>query len=146
MLRFSKRKQLGARARNKLGESPQKQRAKTVKRCLELWSLLVRWRDEYTCQWCGSKNRVQAHHIVARSLCSVFAYFRVDNGVSLCQKCHLHRLKADPDAYIEFRDRWLAKRRLQYQTMRREYSIGKLTDAELIVLEMDLKRKVDAIR
>jgi hypothetical protein len=50
----------------------------------------VLWRDGYTCQHCGSKDQLQAHHI----------RFRVEggsdtpeNGLTLCADCHaaLHR-------------------------------------------------------
>jgi len=45
----------------------------------------VLWRDNYTCQHCGTKEELNAHHIVQK----------IDggtntpkNGITLCQKCH----------------------------------------------------------
>lgn len=57
------------------------------------WRKAVYERDDYTCQACGEKGgKLNAHHI------KQFAYFpnerlNVDNGITLCEKCHhaVHR-------------------------------------------------------
>lgn len=51
------------------------------------WKQNVLKRDKYVCQNCGSKNNLVAHHI------NPFAIYKeerfdVNNGVTLCQKCH----------------------------------------------------------
>lgn len=42
-------------------------------------------RDEYTCQVCGSKNRVEGHHIIDHQF---FGAASIDNIISLCHNCH----------------------------------------------------------
>jgi 5-methylcytosine-specific restriction endonuclease McrA len=45
----------------------------------------VLWRDGYTCQKCGGKDNLQAHHIRHRSNGGTNT---VSNGVTLCEDCH----------------------------------------------------------
>ena len=49
------------------------------------WRQKVLWRDRYTCQHCGSEDKLQAHHIRKRSKGGTN---RVSNGVALCEQCH----------------------------------------------------------
>lgn len=53
----------------------------------KLWRKAVVTRDSYTCQGCGSKKNLHAHHILKFS---DFPHKRVDisNGVTLCKTCH----------------------------------------------------------
>lgn len=54
------------------------------------WRQKVLWRDSYKCQHCYSLVRLQAHHIRERSKGGTN---RVNNGITLCEKCHddLHK-------------------------------------------------------
>lgn len=61
---------------------------------LRKWSVLVRWRDR-RCQICGSREKLQAHHINSKSYFPELAY-DLDNGVALCSdnkktgnRCHI---------------------------------------------------------
>lgn len=45
----------------------------------------VLWRDKYTCQKCGSKDNLHAHHIRPKSKGGTDT---VNNGISLCKDCH----------------------------------------------------------
>lgn len=61
---------------------------------LRKWSVLVRWRDR-KCQICGSREKLQAHHLNSKSYFPEEAY-DVSNGVTLCgddkktgNKCHI---------------------------------------------------------
>jgi hypothetical protein len=52
------------------------------------WAKSVYKRDDYTCQKCNQRGgRLNAHHLNAWSWC-IEQRFDVDNGVTLCQKCH----------------------------------------------------------
>ena len=54
------------------------------------WRSKVYERDGYTCQCCGMKsNKLHPHHIIPKALESNLI-FDVDNGITLCQQCHLH--------------------------------------------------------
>jgi hypothetical protein len=92
------------------------------------WSLAVRERDDYICQWClhdGKRYRSKkhhAHHIVPRSICGTNGAFDIDNGMTLCYTCHLFRMKNYPDEYIQFRDKWLQENiGVSYYLMREKF-------------------------
>lgn len=57
------------------------------RRALQAWSLAVKTRDNFTCQWCGSKYDHEAHHILWKSLFP-FESLEVSNGITLCESCH----------------------------------------------------------
>ena len=42
-------------------------------------------RDNYTCQVCGSKEKVEGHHIIDHQFCGAA---KKDNIISLCHECH----------------------------------------------------------
>jgi len=96
---------------------------KSVQKLLKkLWSNVVRTRDGFACQWCGKvSNRNHAHHIVAKSLCNKIGFYDPRNGMTLCFRCHIVRLKSEVDEYIAFRDKWLARRSMNYVDLRKEY-------------------------
>ena len=60
------------------------------------WRKKVFRKDNFTCQDCGNKmtykNPLHAHHIIKFSD-SIEFRFDVDNGLTLCKKCHLERHK-----------------------------------------------------
>lgn len=55
------------------------------------WRKLVFERDNYTCIWCGKKDKtIQADHIQEFYLYPELR-FSVDNGRTLCKNCHIKR-------------------------------------------------------
>lgn len=54
---------------------------------LKIWRELVFKRDNYKCVECGSKDQIQAHHKKGFSVYRELRY-KVDNGITLCIKCH----------------------------------------------------------
>ena len=56
------------------------------------WRDAVRTRDKFTCQRCGSKKRIVAHHIFG-FMDYPYVRYDLENGISLCQECHkiVHR-------------------------------------------------------
>lgn len=55
---------------------------------MQQWAWAVRHRDNHTCAYCGSVERIEAHHIKPRRTHPELALV-VDNGISLCHECHL---------------------------------------------------------
>ena len=60
---------------------------KRVSSTLYKWSLEVRERDGFMCRKCGSREKLNAHHI------KPFAdfpelRFDINNGITLCEDCH----------------------------------------------------------
>jgi len=56
--------------------------AKLSKYKLRVWSIRIRWRDR-KCVICGSREKLQAHHLADKSYHPELAY-DLDNGVTLC--------------------------------------------------------------
>lgn len=52
-----------------------------------LWKKSVFTRDNYTCRKCNSKERIEAHHII-RWVDNIDLRYELDNGLTLCYKCH----------------------------------------------------------
>lgn len=51
------------------------------------WKEAVFKRDKHTCQKCGSKNNLEAHHIRSISKYPKLI-FSIKNGKTLCHNCH----------------------------------------------------------
>lgn len=52
------------------------------------WRIKVYSRDDYTCAWCGKRGtNLNPHHIV-KWKDSEHLRFVVENGITLCEKCH----------------------------------------------------------
>ena len=60
---------------------------------MRLWREAVFARDNWTCQECGKRSkkneylRIEAHHIKPFALFPKLK-FEIDNGLTLCKKCH----------------------------------------------------------
>jgi len=64
-------------------------------RTLRAWSAQVRARDT-ACLYCGSTFELHAHHILSKSKHPEFALF-LNNGITLCESCHIteHKINGD---------------------------------------------------
>lgn len=51
------------------------------------WKRKVKIKDDYTCQYCGSKESLDAHHILCKSKHPELA-LSLYNGITLCIDCH----------------------------------------------------------
>lgn len=85
---------------NKLRDGHTHKRAfffKNIPNCsykLKIWAAKVWERDDLICLWCknsGTKeNYLEAHHIIPiRMMEDETLLFDLNNGITLCQKCHL---------------------------------------------------------
>jgi len=64
-----------------------------IRKSLEykLWRKAVFERDNFTCIWCGTKDKtIQADHIQEFSIYPELR-FAIDNGRTLCKNCHIKR-------------------------------------------------------
>ncbi len=81
--------------------------------CFEIWSELVRTRDNHRCVFCGKETYVQAHHLISRKFLPTA--FNSNNGLSLCCKCHTLGLVSIHHSQWIF-DKWLKdNRKKQYR-------------------------------
>ena len=55
---------------------------------MKIWSNLVKSRDNYICQKCGSEKNLVAHHIKPWAENKDLRY-NIENGITLCKECHL---------------------------------------------------------
>ena len=119
-------------------------RSTWIQLCLCLWGLIIVKRDK-VCQWCyGSKcgnARLGGHHIVSRSLTlgDKLAWFDESNGMALGWFCH-NNIKHQPDEYIRFRDKWLAAKELNYESLRLTYSTINKLPKEKLELQFNILR------
>lgn len=65
------------------------------KRHLKSWALKIKRRDTI-CLYCGSTDKLHAHHILSKGKHPEFALF-INNGITLCETCHIqeHYLNGD---------------------------------------------------
>lgn len=54
----------------------------------KLWRQKIYERDNFKCVKCGSKEKINAHHILAWKYYPDLRY-NIDNGITLCEKCHI---------------------------------------------------------
>lgn len=66
------------------------------------WRLLIKTRDNFTCQWpgCKSKLKIHAHHIYKWADFPGLRYHS-NNGISLC-KTHHDQIKDNEENYTAF--------------------------------------------
>jgi len=70
-----------------------------------LWREDVFKRDDYACRVCGSKEHIEPHHIIPKTM-RLDLIFEVSNGLTLCKECHkqLHHLYGGVKNQVKFRE------------------------------------------
>ena len=67
-----------------------------------IFSNSVKLRDKYTCRMCGSLKNVESNHIIpVRDIVKERELFDINNGITLCRKCHLS-IHMKEHEYIEY--------------------------------------------
>ena len=51
------------------------------------WAKLIKELSDYTCECCGSKENLVAHHLISFKYC-IQLRLHLKNGICLCSKCH----------------------------------------------------------
>lgn len=65
------------------------------------WRKNVYQRDNYKCQYCGSKEKLNAHHLKSWKKYPELRY-DINNGITLCEKCHIQLHQQN--GYIDFEE------------------------------------------
>lgn len=52
------------------------------------WAAAIKALCECTCQYCGTKQAIEAHHIRPKSVATELEN-DIENGIALCHSCHL---------------------------------------------------------
>ena len=61
---------------------------------LRQWRNRCLGRDNSTCQVCGTQTRPCVHHIAPSKLYPEF-HLAVENGITVCPKCHFNEMHSD---------------------------------------------------
>lgn len=70
---------------------------KTKKQIRHQFRTLVFTRDSNRCRICNAEGKLDAHHITNRNEIPNGGYV-LENGISLCEKCHLNAEKGIPSS------------------------------------------------
>jgi hypothetical protein len=82
---------MGLRTKREGGEMREITKKRLIQINDDLWSLIVRNRDNYTCRMCGTKTKSgEAHHIIGRD--NKALRWDIDNGITLCFYCHRYKI------------------------------------------------------
>lgn len=93
-------------------------RLKEMKKSHALWAKEVKAAAGFACQFCGSTEKLESHHI--KPVCD-FPELRFDisNGVCLCHSCHV---KAHGGAFFRFKNAPYSYYRGQTNCTKEEYT------------------------
>jgi transposase-like protein len=88
-------------------------------RVVRYWRLECLHRDLNTCLQCGSKNRVEVNHIIPiRQIKDMKLLADVNNGITLCRKCHVkihYREHQYADFFRELLKNWVNSGKTLYK-------------------------------
>lgn len=67
-----------------------RERIAHYERKMVIFSRVVKARDNHTCKMCGSKEKIESNHIIpVRDIKDEAILFDINNGITLCRRCHL---------------------------------------------------------
>lgn len=115
------------------------------RKCLKIWSDKVKERDGRKCVFCGSTEKVNAHHIESFKNCKPLRY-ELRNGISLCPKHHKFGMESAHRSFVfmylilvENRKEdidWLSKHRYDEITFDIPYFESKIVELSNCVFNM----------
>lgn len=123
---------------------------KLKKQNFKLWSKCVRLRDYNKCIICGKTEKLQAHHCLVRAALSLRTRFIIDNGVSLCYRCHLIEIHKNGEKrffekYIKILDEKIPKEK-QQEIYKIAENKEPITLEELQVINESLKKEFERLQ
>ena len=68
---------------------------------MRIWSAKVLERDGIKCKMCSSEDKLEAHHIIPVREVDIKHLFDIDNGITLCRKCHM-KIHLKENSYKEY--------------------------------------------
>jgi hypothetical protein len=119
-------------------------RKKLDKKCLDLWSLIVRLPQK--CAICGKEqselNKIifQGHHIISRRYSA--GRWALENGLCICVGCHFLE-KPDPEKFRDMILKTIGENR--FNELKEKYmKTCKVTTADLELIRAGLKLELEA--
>ena len=67
---------------------------------MSIWSAKILERDGIKCKLCDSEEKLNAHHIIPVRELEEKDLFNINNGITLCRKCHM-KIHLKENQYIE---------------------------------------------
>ena len=114
------------------------------KRLDDAWSKLIKLRAGNKCEYCGSRNQTNAHHIFTRSNKST--RWDVANGISLCPSHHTLSNKFSAHGTPTIFTEWLINKKGEnwHNILRlRANSDGKRTKFEKEIILSELQKEIN---
>ena len=94
-----------------------KDRKKWIKELDKLWSAIIHERYK-VCQYCGSTNRLNAHHIFTKGASGQGLRHDTKNGILLCGGHHIFYAHQRPIEFHEFLKKWMGIKEYEKLLMR----------------------------
>lgn len=110
-----------------------------------LWSELVKWRADGKCEYCGSGEYLNSHHVFSRS--NLHLRWDLENGACLCPKHHVLGNHSAHKAPLEFAEFFKEKRGLKwYRTLiEKSRLVDKVDKEEIKQYLTDYKEKIKGL-
>lgn len=114
----------------------------------ELWRIAIKLRDKGKCVLCSKTDRVNAHHCIVPERRSLAIRWHMQNGITLCQGCHMgvHSCqKSILDEYMDLLNKRIS--RDDQETLEATARAGgKFHVSELEEMKHELQRLINDMR